>query len=49
MNAAPTVSEALHPVYWIAAGLAFAGLVMALFLREIPLSTRSAPARDEAT
>ena len=46
---AQTVSEALHPVYWIAAGLAFGGLVMALFLRELPLSARSAPARDEAT
>ncbi|WP_460274864.1 MDR family MFS transporter [Celeribacter sp. ULVN23_4] len=38
---AQTVSGALHPVYWIAAGLALAGLVIAFFLREIPLQTRS--------
>ncbi|WP_226549945.1 MDR family MFS transporter [Celeribacter naphthalenivorans] len=35
-----TISVALHPIYWIAAGLALVGLIMAVFLREIPLRSR---------
>jgi drug resistance transporter, EmrB/QacA subfamily len=37
-----TISSALHPIYWIAAGLALCGLALALFLKEIPLRSRSA-------
>ncbi|AJE47939.1 MDR family MFS transporter [Celeribacter indicus] len=37
-----SVSEALHPVYWIAAGLAVFGLLVATKLREIPLESRRA-------
>ena len=34
------VSQSLHPVYWIAMGLALTGLVFALFLKEKPLENR---------
>nr|WP_319246861.1 MDR family MFS transporter [uncultured Celeribacter sp.] len=34
---AQNVSDALHPIYWIAAGLALAALICAFFLQEIPL------------
>ncbi|SFJ19417.1 MDR family MFS transporter [Celeribacter neptunius] len=37
---AETISTALHPIYWIAAGLALAGLMLSFFLREIPLRSR---------
>jgi EmrB/QacA subfamily drug resistance transporter len=37
-----TISGALHPIYWIASALALAGLALSLFLKEIPLRSRSA-------
>ncbi|WP_280522639.1 MFS transporter [Celeribacter ethanolicus] len=37
-----TISGALHPVYWIAAGLALCGLALALLMKEIPLRSREA-------
>ena len=41
---ADAVVNAIHPIFWIAAGLALAGLLFAFLLEEIPLSGgRSAP------
>ena len=41
---ADAVVNAIHPIFWIAAGLALAGLLFAFMLEEIPLSGgRSAP------
>lgn len=40
------VSQALHPVYWIATALALTGLGFAFLLREKPLASRFTPAAD---
>jgi hypothetical protein len=37
---ADAISTALHPVYWIAAGVSAVGLLIAVLLKEIPLSSR---------
>lgn len=37
------VSNALHPVYWVAAGLGITGLLFALLLKEVPLMNRVVP------
>ena len=37
---ADAVSMALHPVYWIAAGVSAGGLLIAFLLKEIPLTSR---------
>lgn len=37
------VADALHPVYRIAAGIAVLGLILSLFLKEIPLVSRMVP------
>jgi hypothetical protein len=43
---AGAVITALHPIYWVVAGLGAAGLIAALFLREVKLSNRIAPQAD---
>jgi EmrB/QacA subfamily drug resistance transporter len=43
---AGAVITALHPIYWVVAGLGAAGLIAALFLREVKLSNRMAPQAD---
>ncbi len=45
-TAAQAVSFALHPIYWIVLVLALIGVVLALILREIPLTSRMVP-KDE--
>ncbi|WP_417243091.1 hypothetical protein [Celeribacter sp.] len=40
---AHTVSTALRPIYAIAAALAFAGLLFAFLLEELPLESRHTP------
>ena len=40
------VAQALHPIFWIAAGLAALGLAFAWMLEEVPLSSQ-VPARGE--
>lgn len=37
------VTDALHPIYWIAMALAVAGVMLALALREVPLVNRMVP------
>jgi EmrB/QacA subfamily drug resistance transporter len=37
------IVQAISPIYWITAGLALLGLIFALTLTEVPLSSRSAP------
>ncbi len=40
---ASTVTNALHPVFQIGAGVAVFGLILALLLKEVPLRSHSAP------
>jgi EmrB/QacA subfamily drug resistance transporter len=37
------VSNALHPIYWIAMALAFCGVLLTLILKEVPLTGRIVP------
>jgi hypothetical protein len=39
-QAADAVIAAIHPIFWISAGLAVIGLIFALVLEEIPLASR---------
>ncbi|NIY72979.1 MFS transporter [Marivivens donghaensis] len=40
------VAQAIHPIFWIAAGLGAVGFVMALILEEIPLKNRQVPVAE---
>lgn len=40
------LTAAMHPIYWIVAVLALAGLVMALRLEEVPLKSRPAAPQE---
>jgi EmrB/QacA subfamily drug resistance transporter len=41
---AEVISQAVHPIFWIVAGLGLLGLVFAAFLKEIPLRRGETPA-----
>ncbi len=43
LRVAEVISSALHPVYWIVAGLAVLGFLLALRLQEVPLTNRHVP------
>ena len=40
---AAAVINAIHPIFWLCAGLSLIGLVFAFLLQEVPLATRMAP------
>lgn len=40
------VAQAIHPIFWIAAGLGVVGFIMALLLEEIPLKNRQVPVAE---
>ena len=43
---ADAVVNAMHPIFWIAAGMAAVGLVFAFLLEEVPLTSRKVPASE---
>ncbi len=43
---ASAIVSAIHPIFWISAGLAAIGFVLALALQEIPLQSRTAAAQE---
>ncbi|WP_210530300.1 MDR family MFS transporter [Rubellimicrobium arenae] len=40
------VADALHPIFWVAAGLGALGLLFALILQEVPLASRRIPTSE---
>jgi len=40
---AQAVVDAIHPIFWIAAGMSFIGLLFCLMLEEVPLTNRVVP------
>jgi uncharacterized membrane protein len=40
---AAAVIDAIHPIFWIAAGMALVALVFAFLLEEVPLVNRMVP------
>ncbi len=47
LTLAEGVVGSLQPIFWIAAGLGFIGLIFAMMLKEIPLTNRAAPVKHE--
>ena len=45
-QAADAVIAAIHPIFWISAGLAVIGLIFAVMLEEIPLAARRVPLKE---
>ena len=43
VKVAQAVVDAIHPIFWIASGLAFLGLLFCLMLEEVPLTNRMVP------